>query len=207
MSLPLELTNTEAIFLSASHSNEPALAQCLMGFFLSTGMRTIEICQIQVQDIIEISGQIHEKMIVRGNAEREIYLTNPKLKTLIVNYVNNRRKDGYHRNCFRCFSPTAPFFLRSNGTTFQLSARKTNRGHISLSCPTLNQLIKVILKDAGIQSPSIDSGRRTLALKLKYQVDKKVIHNLLGNKDIATTNRLLSSKPLNMKQISEITLS
>lgn len=41
------------LFKVITQSSEPELNACLMGFFLGSGMTTIEICRIQVKDILK----------------------------------------------------------------------------------------------------------------------------------------------------------
>ncbi|MCS6162401.1 hypothetical protein [Shewanella baltica] len=60
-----------------------------------------------------------------------------------------------------------------------------------------------ILKNAGVESPSVLSGRRAFAVELHRQgYDVAHIHYLLGNKTLETTQKLLTTDPISMGAIA-----
>lgn len=183
---------------------EPELSQCLLGFFLGTGLKTIEISRIQVADIFTKSGELTKKFSVRGDVERDVFLVNRKLKALINEYKLVRILDGNHPDYYCGFDPIEPFFKRKQHGAFKILSKTSGTGKRSYYCPSLNNHVKQLLSNAGIESPSIESGRRTLALRLKGQVDVPTIHLMLGNRDLNTTKRLLDTDPLTMNQIAEL---
>lgn len=183
---------------------EPELSLCLLGFFLGTGLKTIEISRIQVADIVSKSGGLNKKFAVRGEVERDVFLVNAKLKALIQDYLEARVPDGDHPDYYNGFDPIAPFFKRKRFGEFKVLTKKSDTGKRSFYCPSLNSHVKKLLSHAGIENPSIESGRRTFALKLKGRVDVPSIHKALGNKDINTTRKLLHSDPVTMKELAEL---
>lgn len=71
-------------------------------------------------------------------------------------------------------------------------------------CPSLKRYIKKLLTNSGIENASIESGKRTFALRLKGNVDVPSIHKALGNKDVNTTKKLLHTDPIDMKALAEL---
>lgn len=74
-----------------------------MGFFLGSGMTTLEICRIQVKDIVKKNGQLTKCFAVKGDVVRDFYLSNIKLQNLIKIYIEKRLKDGDHPDQYNAF--------------------------------------------------------------------------------------------------------
>ncbi|PMN73138.1 site-specific integrase [Enterovibrio norvegicus] len=207
MALPtlIEDSQRKWLFKVTAQSKEADLNLCLLGFFLGSGMTTLELCRVQVGDVITKSGELARCFAVRGDVERDFYLSNGDLKALVKRYIEKRKKDGDHPDYFQGHDPSGQFFTRSNGDAFNVKRRTTARGNDSYHCNALNNHIKRLLNDGGIESPSILSGRRTFAVRLKrHGVDVPTIHLMLGNKDLSTTYRLLDSDPVDMGAIAEM---
>jgi integrase len=205
MALPPVIDNQKWLFkVTENQSQEPEMALCLLGFFIGTGMRTIEISRIQVQDIFTKSGKLNKRFTVRGDSEREVFLVNKKLKELIANYADKRPVDGQHPDRYCGFDPEAPFFVRKRYGEFQIQKKETDKGKVTYYCPSLNTYVKKLLTNSGIENASIESGRRTFALRLKGKVDVPSIHKALGNKDINTTKKLLHTDPIDMRALAEL---
>ena len=61
----------------------------------------------------------------------------------------------------------------------------------------------MLLSQAGIENPSILSGRRTFAVNLHRKgFDVAHIHHLLGNKTLETTMKVLTTDPVEMGDIA-----
>lgn len=187
-----------------SQSPEKELNACLFGFFLGSGLTTLEITRIQVKDIVMKNGQLTKFFPVKADVSRDFYLSNVKLQNLIKNYIEKRKKDGDHPDQYNAFDANEPFFKRKNGEHFKIKSRTTERGTKSYHCNALNNHIKRILADSGIQ-PSILSGRRTFAVRLKRQgIDTPTIHKMLGNKTLETTLRLIETDTVSMVAIADM---
>ncbi|WP_210467462.1 site-specific integrase [Vibrio crassostreae] len=196
MALPTLIEEKDKAWLlkAVTQTQEPELNACLIGFFLGSGLTTLEICRIQVKGIVKKSGQFTKCFAVKGEVERDFYLSNLKLQNLIKSYIEKRPKDGDHPDLFGAFDPDEPFFKQSNGDHFKIKRRDTQKGNATYHCNALNNHIKRLLADAGIEQPSILSGRRTFAVRLKRKgVDTPTIHKMLGNKTLETTLRLIDT--------------
>ncbi|EGR0790992.1 site-specific integrase [Vibrio vulnificus] len=207
MALPpiIEDKDKTWLYKVITQSSEPELNACLMGFFLGSGMTTLEICRIQVKDIFKKNGELTKCFPVKGEVERDFYLSNIKLQNLIKTYAEKRKKDGDHPDLYNGFDADSPFFKRSNGDHFKIKRRTTDKGNTSFHCNALNNHVKRLLADAGIEQPSILSGRRTFAVRLKrHGVDVPTIHLMLGNKTLDTTLRLIETDTVSMLKIAEM---
>ncbi|HAS5226693.1 TPA: site-specific integrase [Vibrio cholerae] len=193
------------LFKVITQSPEPELNACLMGFFLGSGMTTLELCRIQVRDILQKNGQLTKSFTVKGEVMRDFYLSNLKLQNLIKSYIEKRKKDGDNPDQYQGFDPDEAFFKRKNGDHFKIKRRDTEKGNTTYHCNALNNHIKRLLADSGIEQPSILSGRRTFAVRLKRQgVDTPTIHLMLGNKSLDTTLRLIETDTVNMLAIADM---
>ncbi|WP_025624794.1 site-specific integrase [Vibrio parahaemolyticus] len=184
---------------------EPQLNACLMAFFLGSGFTTLELCRIQVKDVLKKNGELNKCFAVKGDVVRDFYLTNSKLQGFILAYLEVRKVDGDNPDQYNGFDPDEPFFKRKNGEVFKIKRRQTDKGSNVYHCNALNAHIKRILADSGIEQPSIKSGRRTLAVRLKRQgVDIPTIHLMLGNRTLETTLRLTETDQLTMVEIANL---
>lgn len=209
MALPqiIEPKDKNWLFKVTEQSREPELNLCLLGFFLGSGMTTLEICRVQVKDVIKKNGELAKFFVVKGDVEREFHLSNPELKSLIKRYMKKRKIDGDHPDQYQACNPSSPFFIRNNGDHFNVKKRESDKGAITYHCNALNNHIKRLLAESGIEKPSILSGRRTLAVRLKrHGVVEPVIHKMLGNKMLETTRRLIDSDTVDMVAIAEMAL-
>ncbi|HFF3988778.1 TPA: tyrosine-type recombinase/integrase [Vibrio cholerae O1] len=207
MALPpiIEEKDKTWLFKVITQSPEPELNACLMGFFLGSGMTTLELCRIQVRDILQKNGQLTKSFTVKGEVMRDFYLSNLKLQNLIKSYIEKRKKDGDNPDQYQGFDPDEAFFKRKNGDHFKIKRRDTEKGNTTYHCNALNNHIKRLLADSGIEQPSILSGRRTFAVRLKRQgVDTPTIHLMLGNKSLDTTLRLIETDTVNMLAIADM---
>ena len=103
------------------------------------------------------------------------------------------------------FDEDESFFKRNNGDHFKIKRRTTEKGNTTYHCNALNEHIKRLLSDSGIEQPSILSGRRTFAVRLKRQgVDVPTIHLMLGNKTLETTLRLIETDTVSMLAIADM---
>lgn len=144
-------------------------------------------------------------MLLKGDVARDFYLSNSKLQGFIQAYLEVRKVDGDNPDQYRGFDPDIAFFKRQNGDVFKIKRRQTAKGSSVYHCNALNAHIKRILADSGIEQPSIKSGRRTLAVRLKRQgVDIPTIHLMLGNRTLETTLRLTETDQLSMVEIANL---
>lgn len=92
MALPTLIEDKDRawIFKVISQTPESDLNACLFGFWLGSGMTTLELCRVQVKDILTKSGQLTKCFAIKGDVERDFYLSNVKLQNLIKTYLDKR---------------------------------------------------------------------------------------------------------------------
>lgn len=193
-------------------SNQPERDLCLLAFFLGTACTTLEINRIQLGDVLSKAGKLNREFVIRGEKsfngeDRIIYLKNAELRQLTRSYIDYRVKRqigmGNHPDHYLGLDPDESLFFTNKGSGFGIIAKTTTKGSISYTCDALNRHIKLLMRNAGIEEPSILSGRRTFAVMLKRKgYDVAHIHHLLGNKALETTMRLLTSDPVDMGRIA-----
>lgn len=217
MALPPLITPKDRKWLfkvTEETSTQPKRDLCLLGYFLGTAMSTLEINRLQLKDVLHKSGKLNKKFAVRTTnfEERDIYLTNKLLCELTCKYLDYRAKKkiglGDNPDQYLGLDPDEALFFTNQGKGFSVSVRKTVNGSPSYSCVALNTHMRMLMQKAGIENPSVLSGRRTFATTLKNKgVDISYIHKFLGNKCIETTKSMLSRDPIDMGDIAAGVLS
>ncbi len=144
MALPpiIEDKDRAWLFKVITQSPEPELNACLIGFFLASGMTTLEIYRIQVRDIIKKNGQLTKCFAVKGEVNGDFYLSNIKLQNHIKSYIEKRKKMVIIPIYTTILMNDEPFFKRSNGDHFKIKRRTTDKGNTSFHCNALNNHIK-----------------------------------------------------------------
>lgn len=188
------------------NSKQPERDQCLLAFFFGSACTTLEINRIQLKDVLNKSGKFNKSFTVRG-AEREFYLSSERLREYLNQYLTYRVKNriglGNHPDQYRSLDPDSALFYSYQNKPFSIMRKQTPAGSDSYSCDALNRHIKTLLKNAGIESPSVLSGRRVFAVELHRQgYDVAHIHHMLGNRTLETTQKLLTTDPVSMGAIA-----
>ncbi|MBM7070920.1 site-specific integrase [Shewanella sp. 202IG2-18] len=209
MALPefIETSKIKWIFKVIQKVNKfPEREKCLLVFFFASALTTLEINRIQIKDILHKNGSIRKRYEVKGEMARTAYIST-RMRQDISPYLNWRVKNkvglGDHPDHYLGLEPDDALFFTSQGKPFSIVRKKTTVGSDTYSCDALNRHIKKLLKDGGIESPSILSGRRTYAINLHRKgFDESHIHAMLGNKSVETTKKLLSTDPVDMSFIA-----
>lgn len=193
-------------------SAQPERDVCLLAYFLGTPMTTLEINRMQLRDVLHKSGKLNKQFVIRDSKsfngqDREVFLLNKRLREFTNNYLEHRVKKnigvGNNPDQYLGLDPDEPFLFTAQGKGFSIVSKKTATGTPTYSCDALNRHVKKLLKSAGIENPSVLSGRRTFAVTLKRKgYDESYIHLLLGNKDWETTKKLLTSDPVDIGSIA-----
>jgi len=171
----------------------PERDACLMTFFLATPCTIYELNNIKLMDVYSFGSRQPKKFKLlkkdyKGN-ERFCYLTNKDLRKSIDRYVGTLSE---------YIGAMSELFVTCKGEPFSLT--KTPKGY---KADSLKRHIFDLMKEAGIENPGMDSGRRTFAVNLhRAGIDMSHIHHLLGNKAKKTTQRQLTSDPINMADIA-----
>ncbi len=211
MALPqiIEKPQRDWLFKSTKHcAKYPDRDLAILGFFLGTGLTTLQINRIHIVDVLHKNGSLRKDFVIRGTEpERKAFLSSSLLRELTENYLKYRVKNkivlGDNPDQYRGLDPDEPLFMSNQGKGFSIVHKKTDIGADTYSCDALNRHIKKLLKDGGIESPSILSGRRTFGVNLKRQgYDVSHIHHMLGNKTLETTQKLVDTDTVSMGAIA-----
>ncbi len=209
MALPelIEKSKRDWIFkVTKSNSKNPERDLAILSLFFGSGLTTFEINRIQICDVLSVNGVLQTSFDVRGN-ERLCHITNSKLRAYVDLYINHRVKNkialGNNPDQYKGLNPFEALFISAKGKGFSIVKRETSLNP-SYACDALNRLIKTMLKNGGIESPSILSGRRTMAVNLyRAGYDLSHIHYILGNKTLETTNKLIETDEASMAAIAK----
>lgn len=152
-----------------------------------TGMRAVEISALHVCDVLTDDGNVIEELTLRrtkGNKPRPLFLTDPRLKKAIIDYIEERMA-------------TQNKILFSRQQPLLMSQKKTG-----FSAKNLQKLFEGIYRKCGLKGASSHSGRRTFATRLiEMATDIKTISTLMGHSSIAMTAKYIEVNPVRMKRV------
>ena len=210
MSLPAIIEDQQRDWLlkvTKETSKQPERDLCLIAFFLGTPCTTLELNKITIADIMARTGKLKSSFVINGglsseNEGRTLHLKSKRLVGFLESYLLYRvkHKVGMGKNIdYRGLDPDQELFFSSQGKGYSIVQKQSKKGTEVQTCDALNRHIRQLMERAGIENPSILSGRRTFAVKLKRKgYDVAHIHYLLGNKSLKTTKKLLTSDPVDM---------
>ena len=157
----------------------------MISFYL--GLRAKEMSSLIVSDLVDCNGDLKEECMLKKHQtkrskQRRFYLTNDKLKKVLVEYLETLKD-------------------RDGNLDLEQPVIKSQKGG-SFDPNTLQQLFHKMYKCVGIDASS-HSGRRTMATR---QADRGVsIRNLqvlLGHSSISSTVLYISENPKILGKIS-----
>ena len=159
---------------------------CLyISYFL--GLRAKEIASLRIGTLVDSSGNLKKEVLLKRTmtknaVQRRCYLTNDKLKKVVTEYLELRKKShSYHLD--------APLILSQKRCAF--------------SPDTMQKLFARMYRAVGLDGASSHSGRRTFATKL---IDSGVaitnVQKLLGHKNVQTTTLYIQENPMVLGKIS-----
>lgn len=83
-----------------------------------------------------------------------------------------------------------------DGFTFRKTVRN---GKEYFNCASLSNLYRKLLKEAGIEGATTESGRRTMAVKMNRKgVGIRTINEVLGQVSLMATKRLVQGDPVRL---------
>ena len=157
----------------------------MISFYL--GLRSKEMASLTIGDLVDRNGDLKEECMLKKHQtkrskQRRFYLTNDKLKKVLLEYLETRKdRDGN-------LDLDSYLIVSQKGGSFNPN--------------TLQQLFHKMYQDVGIDASS-HSGRRTMATR---QADRGVsIRNLqviLGHSSISSTALYISENPKILGKIS-----
>ena len=180
-----ELSRVVNVVRKKAHARRNvALLYCSFGL----GLRAKEMAALRIKHVLGVDGSLLEEInltaaMTKGSKQRHTYLTNPKVRDVLQDYISERKKrEGI------LFNLEAPLFKSQKGSTF--------------SPNSLQQLFHRMYSDAKLQGATSHSGRRTFATTLiEKGVDIKAVSTLMGHSSIAMTAKYVENNPARLKQI------
>lgn len=163
------------------------VALLLMSFGL--GLRVMEIAALSVGDVLDGQGQLCEvinlqRCMTKGGKQRHVYLSNPRLRQALGDYLAERRADTT-QVCLL----GSPLFVSQWGLRF--------------SPNSLQQVFKRLYLAAGLAGASSHSGRRTFATRLiEKGIDIKAVSVLMGHSSVAMTAQYVEDNPERLRSIT-----
>ena len=159
---------------------------CLyISFYLM--LRAKEISNLTISTLVDKSGNLKKEVLLKrkmtkGSKQRRCYLTNEKLRKVLTEYLEMRKKNNtYHLD--------APLILSQKKCAF--------------SPDTMQKLFSRMFASVGLDGATSHSGRRTGATNLfDNGVDVRNVQVLLGHSQISSTIIYLQENPVVLGNIS-----
>ncbi len=191
----------------SSKENGNRDAALLLSCF-GTGMTVTEICRLRVSDYLTESGDVLSDSLVRAeiaynHRSRPLCWTNKELINAIDAHLAERLERGHGVStrlmAYRGLDPESPLFV--SGRTGEISAKQRD-GKTYYTANQLSRLYTRLFDQAGVEGASAQSGRRTLAVKLKRRgIDLRHINVILGIESLEAVKRLCAGDPARLGDI------
>lgn len=176
-----------------------------------TGMTVTEMCRLRVSDYLTESGTVLIDSLVRAeiaynHRSRPLCWTSKKLTNAIDAHLAERLARGHGVStrvmAFRGLDPGSPLFVSGRtGEGLKISVQKRD-GKTYYSANQLSRLYTRLFSMAGIEGASAQSGRRTLAVKLKRRgIDLRHISEILGIESLEAVKKLCAGDPARLGDI------
>jgi len=176
-----------------------------------TGMTVTEICRLRVSDYLSESGGIRVDSLVRAeiaynHRDRPLCWTNKKLTNAVDAHLVERLERGHgvstRRMAYRGLDPDSSLFVSGRtGEGLKISAKQRD-GKTYYTANQLGRLYTRLFAQAGVEGASAQSGRRTLAVKLKRRgIDLRHISEILGVESLEAVKRLCAGDPARLGDI------
>ena len=150
-----------------------------LSFFL--GLRSKEMASLIIGDLMDVNGDLKEEVTLKRHQtkrrkQRRFYITNDKLKKVILQYLNTRK--GVNGN----WDLNAPLIKN------QMPSGK-------FSSASLQQCFKKMYESVGIDASS-HSGRRSFCTNLSENgISITNLQTLMGHQSISTTALYINENP------------
>lgn len=175
-----------------------------------TGMMPIELAKLTVGDYLAADGSVRDESEIRAeiafnSLARPLYWSNKGVVAALDSYLAARLRFGYGLSDpgqYRGLDPTSPLFLAVDGKPFTFTRRKTPSGKDSFSCESLNEIIRRLHTQAGIENGSALSARRTLGVRLHRKgYDLRHIQVILGVQSLTAVKKMVEADPVRLGAI------
>jgi len=194
----------------SSQENGIRDAALLLACF-GTGMTVTELCRLKVSDYLGEDGGVLRDSLVRAeiaynHKPRPLCWTNKKLTNAVDAHLVERLVRGHgvttRKAAYRGLDPDSPLFVSGRtGEGLKISAKRRD-GKTYYSATQLSRLFTRLFDQAGVEGASAQSGRRTLAVKLKRRgIDLRHISEILGIESLEAVKRLCAGDPARLGDI------
>ncbi len=172
-----ELKRLYSVIKSNKHSNRNI---CILDFSFMLGMRVSEICSLKLGDVTSMDEILKDGFTIngKGNKNRSIFLSNPKVRKHLISYLEDRKGDNLSLPLFK--SQKSGFSPNSMGA-----------------------LMKRLYKKSGLDGCKSHSGRRNFATTLLQHkgVSIKNLQVLMGHSNISTTSIYVEHNDIELSNI------
>ena len=178
------------LFKYTGNNNHGLRNQTILVMSFKCGLRAKELASLKISDVMNDENKIKEelqllKSYTKGDKHRTIYLTNTKVRKILLEWINFRMITDNN-----LFSLDAPLFKSQKGYHF--------------SANSMAQLVSRILKNAGaeFQDCSSHSGRRTLITNMVNNgISVNKVQKIAGHSNIATTMEYVDTNSVDLANI------
>jgi len=169
----------------------------IMWMLFGSGLRITEVGQLKVSDVYYPDGELKKSFVIPGTytktgKPRTAYIIVPQQREAMEAWRQHRIFDKAmisNDASYGGLRKESPLFLSKKGAwrkfAFNIKKYKTKDGiKETLVCASLENTIREIIKNAGIQGGSSHSGRRSLATLMDHKgYDLDLIQKILGHED------------------------
>lgn len=183
--LTLNTQQLNRILIAAGNSRYPLRNRLIILMQHLSGMRVGEVAALQYGDVVDVDGTVKAEVRLtaaqtKGNRSRVVLLPE-RLRAELAHYVQqhpNKRSD-------------RPLFYTERSVGF--------------TADTLTHIVNGLYKRAGLDGCSSHSGRRTFITRLAEQgVSARVLQQLAGHQNLATTQKYIDIKPSMLRAAVEL---
>lgn len=165
-----------------------------------TGMTVTELCLLHVGDYLAEDVSVLRDSLVRpeiayNHKPRLLCWSNKKLSNAIDAHLAERQERGHgvssRTAAYRGVDPASPLFVSGRTGEGLKPSTKQLDGKTYYSATQLSRLFTGLFEQAGIEGASAQSGRRTLAVKLKRRgIDLRHISEIVGVESLEAVKKL-----------------
>lgn len=175
----------------------------ILWMLFGAGMRINEVPQLLVSDVVYPSGALKRAFVIRGSTTktgnpRSAYILADAHRQAMTRWLRQRTEEGIRPSedgSYGGSHPQSPLFLVKVGTSwrnYSFAPKKyVDKDGIERStmvCRTIENMVRDLVKSAGLHYGSSHSGRRTLANWLDRKgYELELIQRILGHEDAGMT--------------------
>jgi len=176
-----------------------------------TGLKPVEITQLLVRDYMGADGkpladsQLRPEIAFNGR-QRPLAWVNRKLVNAIDAHLDERLHRGLgvtnRPAAYRGLDPESALLVSGRSGKGLKLTRVERDGVVSYRADQITALVRRLFAQAGIDGASANSGRRTLAVKLKRKgVDERHIGEILGMTSLKAIKALCEADPVRISDL------